>query len=244
MALISARSIRVAERLHDIDLSVEAGQTVGLIGPNGSGKSSLLQVLAGLLEHNGEVELGGVPLASMSTAERARRMALQPQFVDSSWSLSVHDIVSFGRIPWGDTDQDIIHQAMRDAGVEALARRRIDALSGGEKARVWLARVLANRADILLMDEIVANLDIHYQHVVLGLLRDYARQGKGVVIALHDLSLAARYCDRLYLLNQGRLVAFGSAHEVLEPSRLRSVFEMPIHVDLGADPPVVLARGG
>jgi ABC-type hemin transport system ATPase subunit len=109
---------------------------------------------------------------------------------------------------------------------------------------VWLARVLANRADILLMDEIVANLDIHYQHVVLGLLRGYARQGKGVVIALHDLSLAARYCDRLYLLNQGRLVASGSAHEVLEPSRLGLVFEMPIHVDLGADPPVVLARGG
>lgn len=242
MALISAASVSVEKRLTGVDFEVEAGQTIGLIGPNGAGKSTLLQVLAGLIDYQGEVTLDDTPLQSLAPLERARKLALQPQFVDSSWSLSVADIVSFGRIPWGDMDQAIIHQAMRDAGVEALAARRIDELSGGEKARVWLARVLANRAACLMMDEIVANLDLFYQHAVLKVLRAYAAQGKGVVIALHDLSLAARYCDRLYLLDAGKLVRCGTVEEVFDAELLSRVYRAPVHVDLAADPPVVLGR--
>ncbi|MCK4710788.1 MAG: ABC transporter ATP-binding protein, partial [Gammaproteobacteria bacterium] len=214
----------------------------GLIGPNGAGKSSLLSALAGLLEYTGQVEFKGNNLQSLSATEKARGIALQPQFVESAWALSVHDVVSLGRLPWGDSDQDIIKSAMLQANVTELAKRHVDELSGGEKARVWLARVLANQADVLLVDEPVANLDIHYQQDVMRLLSDYAQSGHAVIIAIHDLSLAAKYCDRVCLLNKSKMVKTGRVEEVLTEEILSSVFNTDVFINLQSNPPVVLAR--
>ncbi len=242
MAVIKASELTVANRIDGVDLELKNGELVGLIGPNGAGKSTLLNVLAGVQAYSGRVRIDGEDLLDISAQHRAQRIALQPQFIDSAWSLCVADIVSFGRIPWGDMDQAIIQSAMCEAGVDALATRRIDELSGGEKARVWLARMLANRAGVLLLDEPVASLDIHYQHQVLGILQAYARRGHAVLLAIHDLSLAARYCDRLLLLDQARLIRSGTIDEVMDASVLAGVFHREIHVDLTAHPPVVLAR--
>ena len=129
---------------------------------------------------------------------------------------------------------------MEQAGVAGLATRKVDELSGGERARVWLARVLAGRPRVLLVDEPIANLDIHYQCQVMDVLRDYAREGHGVIIAIHDLSLAARYCDSLCLLSRGKAVALGRPEQVLTAPLLSETFGIGVHVDLQSDPPVVL----
>lgn len=242
MALMTARQIFIDERVQGVDMELDAGEVVGLIGPNGAGKSTLLNALAGIQRYTGQVFLGEQNTDDLAARQRAQKIALQPQFITSAWSLCVHDIVSFGRIPWGDTDQSIIHRAMQQANVEHLAERHVDELSGGEKARVWLARMLANQADVLLMDEPVANLDIHYQQDVLKILQAYAREGHAVMIAIHDLSLAARYCDRIYLMDQSRVVQSGTVTEVLTESILSQVFHADIHVNLKTSPPVVLSR--
>ncbi len=171
---MKVKNLSVANRLHNVNLELFPGEVLGLIGPNGAGKSTLLNALAGLLGKTGEVQLNGKNMAEYSARQKAQKIALQPQFVESAWALTVCDVVSLGRLPWGDSDQKIIRQAMQMAKVTELAQRHVDELSGGEKARVWLARVLANRADVLLVDEPVANLDIHYQREVMNLLRDYA----------------------------------------------------------------------
>ena len=240
MDLMAISELSVAQRLQDIRLQLHGGEMLGVIGPNGAGKSTLLNALAGLLDKSGRIELEGRTLEQYTALERARRIALQPQFLDSAWALSVHDIVSMGRLPWGDSDQDIIRQAMLETNVLQLSTRPVNQLSGGERARVWLARVLANRARVLLVDEPVANLDIHYQRDVMQILQDYARQGHAVMIALHDLSLAARYCDRLCLLQQGQLVSCGQVEQVLTAELLSQVFGVDVFIDLAARPPVVL----
>ena len=243
MGLMTIAHLSVEHRLHDVSLKVKAGEVLGLIGPNGAGKSTLLSAIVGLLGYSGRIELDGVDIRSLDDSARARQIALQPQFVQSAWALSVHDVVSMGRLPWGDSDQAIICQAMRQAGVETLAQRHVDELSGGEKARVWMARVLANQPRLMLVDEPVANLDIAHQQQAMVSLAEYAAAGHAVVLAIHDLSLAAKFCDRLCLLDGGRLVEQGAVTQVLTESNLARVFGADVFVDLAGDPPVVLARG-
>ena len=242
MALMEVNNVSIPGRLQSVDLQLFTGEVVGLIGPNGAGKSSLLSAIAGLLEYAGDIEFKDKNIKHYSAQQKARCIALQPQFIESAWALSVHDVVSMGRIPWGDSDQQIIQTAMCEAQVDQLAQRHVDELSGGEKARVWLARVLANQAELLLVDEPVANLDIHYQRDVMQLLRAEAEKGQSVLIALHDLSLAAKYCDRLCLLDQNRVVKIGKVNEVLSEDILSEVFGLSVFVDLDANPPVVLPR--
>ncbi len=194
------------------------------------------------MEKTGEIQLNGKNMDEYSARQKAQKIALQPQFVESAWALTVCDVVSLGRLPWGDSDQKIIRQAMQMAKVTELAQRHVDELSGGEKARVWLARVLANQADVLLVDEPVANLDIHYQREVMNLLRDYARSGQAVIIAIHDLSLAAKYCDRLCLLNDKNWIMTGEVKEVLTETLISEIYQVTLHLDLETDPPVVLAK--
>lgn len=241
MDLMSITNLSVDNRLIDVSLDLQGGELIGLIGPNGAGKSSLLNAIAGINECRGRVSLCEEDIDNLDSLERARRIALQPQFLETAWALSVHDIVSMGRLPWGDNNQDIIQDVMRKANVEQFSRRAVNQLSGGERARVWLARVLANQPQVLLVDEPVANLDIHYQTEVMKILQDYAREGHGVIIAIHDLSLAARYCDRLCLLNRGRQVKIGDIKSVLNPETLSPVFGIEVYVDLNNAPPVVLA---
>lgn len=242
MALIRTQHVHLGARLTDVSLTLAPGEMLGVIGPNGAGKSSLLQCLAGLLPCQGEVLLAGQPLAAMPARHRAQQLGYLPQACDSAWSLSVADIVALGRLPWGDQDREAMERAMTQAGVLALQGRKVDHLSGGEQARVWLARVLAGQPRVLLADEPIASLDLYHQRRVMDVLRRYAHAERAVVLALHDLSLAARYCDQLCLLDQGRVRALGTPAEVLTEANLSAVFRVPVHVDLSASPPVIVVR--
>ena len=242
MALIQVRHLALPPRLDGVSFTLDAGEVLGVIGPNGSGKSSLLQCVAGLLPGRGEIAFDDQPIESLRPRQRARNIGLLPQTCESAWSLSVDDVVALGRLPWGDRDDGAIRLAMQQSGVEALRQRQVDHLSGGEQARVWLARVLAGQPRLLLADEPIASLDLYYQRSVMETLRRYANDGNGVVLAIHDFSLAARYCDRLCLMHDGRVDAFGTPAEVLTEARLSRVFRVPVHVDLAADPPVITTR--
>jgi iron complex transport system ATP-binding protein len=242
MALRSIENLSVEQRLEGASLEIHEGEVLGLIGPNGAGKSTLLSAITGLVPGGGRILLRGEELERIDSLQKARQIALQPQFIESVWALSVHDIVSMGRLPWGDSDQSIIRTAMQQAKVAELSARHVNELSGGERARVWLARVLANQPVLMLVDEPVANLDIHYQQEVMQILQDYARAGHAVVIAIHDLSLAARYCDRLCLMDSGQIVKTDTIDAVLNDATLSPVFKVEVYVDLDNSPPVVLAR--
>lgn len=241
MALIEARKLSVPGRLQPLDLALEAGEVLAVLGPNGSGKSTLLSALAGVIPATGQVRLAGRDAAAWAADERARFLALQPQSVQAAWSLQVRSVVALGRLPWGDEDAEVIDQAMRRAGIEALAERPVDRLSGGEQARVWLARVLAGEPKLWLADEPIASLDLKYQRRVLDCLRGFADAGGAVMLAIHDLSLAARYCDRFCLLDSRGRAVIGPAEAVLTEERLSEVFEVAVRVDLAAQPPVIQA---
>lgn len=217
--------------LHQVDFRLARGEVVGLIGPNGAGKTTLLRTLAHLLRPGeGRLDLEGRPLASLSPRERARRLGYLAQGTPVHWPLSVAALVDLGRTahrswwqPPGEADAVAVQRAMAQTGVTHLAARRVDTLSGGERLRAMLARVLAAGPELILADEPVAALDPYHQLQVMELLRRQARQG-GVVVVLHDLALAARYCDRLVLLQGGRVVAEGSAGQVLSADQLQSVY--------------------
>jgi len=249
MSLLVARDLGLRRNGRDILVAVEctvtAGEFSGLVGPNGAGKSTLLRLLAGIERPDaGTVEYQGQPLATMGPRERARALGYHPQQPEVHWPLSVGNVIALGRLPQAGAltrltpaDLDAIAAAAARAGISALLTRRYDELSGGEQARVHLARLLAGGHRVLLTDEPIANLDPRYQRETLSLLRGHARDGGGVLAALHDLNLAARYCDRLLLMHGGRLLASGRPHEVLTPAQLAAVFDLPAQylVDSGLD---------
>ncbi len=213
-------------------ISVKRGEIVGLIGPNGAGKSTLLKAVVGAGPmHGGEARLDGRPVAAYESRERAKRMAFLPQERRVEWRLPVRDVVLLGRYPHhagfgGPTPacRQAAAQAMAQVGVEALADRAATTLSAGERARVLLARALAVQAPLLLADEPIAALDPRHQIHVMEILRDRARAGDGVLVVLHDLSLAARYMDRLILMSEGGVVADGSPEAVLSQDNLADVY--------------------
>jgi iron complex transport system ATP-binding protein len=213
-------------------IAFEPGTVTALVGPNGAGKSSLLLALAGLLPiAEGTVALDGRAVTLLSPAERARRIALLPQRRDTAWPLAVRDVVLLGRFPasamFGRAsaeDEAIASQAMRDCDVLALADRPIDRLSGGEQARVLLARALAVDAPVLLADEPLAGLDPAHQFAVLDILKRLAARGRTVVIALHELSLVARYADHVAVMERGAIVVQGTPDEALDDATLARVF--------------------
>ncbi len=246
-ALLHVEGLGVGERLRDAGFDLRSGEVLGVLGRNGAGKSSLLQAVAGIVPHRGNVRLEGHNLDALPLSQRARLVGWLPQNSGSAWSLDVRDVVALGRLPWGDEDAQAIAGAARRTGIEALMARRIDQLSGGEQSRVWLARVLAGQPRVLLADEPIASLDLAYQRQILHLLRAYvdghaADAGHGVLLAMHDLGLAARYCDRVLLLDGGRIVALGTPAEVLTEERLSQVFDVPVRVRLGDDPPMVALK--
>lgn len=242
MALIATQSLTVDTRLKNVSMCLQRGEVLGLIGPNGAGKSTLLKTLAGLEVYAGEIRIENNDFNHYTPSERARLIGLQPQLVESTWPITVEEVVALGRTPWHDRDAAAIHAAMHMAGIDEFSSRSIDHLSGGERARVWLARVLAGQPQALLVDEPVANMDIHYQIAVMDVLKQYAANNNGVMVAMHDLSLAARYCDSLCLLDTGRLIAHGQPAEVLSADILQAVYGIEVDVDLNRHPPVVLAK--
>ena len=242
MALIKINNLTVEQRLKSVSLELQRGELLGLIGANGAGKSTLLHTIAGLQESSGSIKIDGNPIHPIPPHKRARIIGIQPQAVSSAWALTVADIIALGRMPWGDEDKAAIERAIERAGVGEFRDRIIDQLSGGERARVWLARVLAGEPQLLLSDEPIASLDIHYQLAVMEVLKNYSREDNGVIVAIHDLSLAARFCDRLCLLDKGELIALGTPAEVLTEALLSRAYGVPVDIDLERNPPVVLPR--
>jgi iron complex transport system ATP-binding protein len=239
MALITVEQLQLDRRLAGINLDLQPGELLGVIGPNGAGKSSLLECIAGLQPYSGRIELEGEDLNRLHGLKRARRIALLPQRCQSAWALKVADVIALGRLPWGDEDAGLIKQAAEHTGVSEWLDSRVDHLSGGEQARVWLARVLAGHPDIILADEPLASLDLHYQQRVLELLRRHAQAQRSVILSIHDLNLAAHWCDRLVLLNAGRIHAIGTPQQVLTPQAIRQVYEVEAEVDFSRDQPLI-----
>ena len=225
-------SVEANALLDRVDVRAGRGQFVGLIGPNGAGKSTLLRTLAGVLRHQqGTVRLEASDLRSMTARDVARIVALIPQIAPYTQGFTALELVLMGRYPHlgrfeveGEADDRIARSAMRLTETEELAARTLDTLSGGERQRVFVARALAQRPRILLLDEPTSNLDVLHQLTVLGLVRTLVDGGLTAIAAIHDLNLAARYCDRLVLLSNGRVLTEGRPDEVLEPETIESAF--------------------
>ncbi|THA29643.1 heme ABC transporter ATP-binding protein [Streptomyces sp. A1277] len=222
--------------LDSIDLTAHAGEVVALVGPNGAGKSTLLAALAAdLPAESGSVRIDGRPVTDWSAPELALRRAVLPQSAALAFPFSVEDVVRMGRAPWAGTDRadeddPAVAAAMAATEVTQFAGRPFSALSGGERARVALARVLAQRAPLLLLDEPTAALDLRHQELVLRICRERAAAGDAVVVVLHDLGLAAAYADRAAVLHEGRIAVAGPPAEVFSGELLGRVYRQPVEV--------------
>ncbi|HEX3051682.1 MAG TPA: heme ABC transporter ATP-binding protein [Aggregatilineaceae bacterium] len=223
--------------LQDVSFAVSSGELVGLIGPNGAGKSTLLKVVSGLWSGGkGDVLLDGKPLARYSPRHIAQVIAHVPQITALDFPFAVKEIVLMGRNPHlsrfqleTEHDRQIVNSTMRRTQTHQLADRLIGTLSGGERQRVLIARALAQEPRLLLLDEPTANLDIQHQIGILGLVRDLIQEdGLGAVAAVHDLELAARFCDRLVLLHEGAVIADGSPEQVLNPDAIRAAYGVEV----------------
>lgn len=227
---VDAVSVSLGDRqvLAGVDLYVGVGEVVGLIGPNGAGKTTLLRAMTGLLvPDDGTVRINGRLLSDVARRERARTVAYLPQGGEHYWDVTVETLVMLGRLPhrgpWrgpSAADRDAVARALEICDVARFRRRPVSRLSGGERARVLLARALAGEPKLLLADEPVAGLDPAHQLDVMATLRRRAAAGAGVVVVMHDLTLAARFCDRLALLHDGRMVVQDIPAGVLTPDRL------------------------
>lgn len=235
--------------LNGIDIDLNAGELLGIIGPNGAGKSSLLRCMSGLEQHyTGAVSIDSDEIRHIKAADLAKILAFLPQSRDLQWPLSVKYLVELGRIPHqgfnrhlSDEDRQAVIQAMQSAEVEHLADRPANHLSGGELARVMMARMLASQADILLADEPTAALDPYHQLHVMELFKAHTQRQGSAVVVLHDLNLAQRFCDRLVLMQYGKVVAVGSPNQVLSDELLAKVYG--ISVSRNTDGEVVYAAG-
>ncbi|MEV6350292.1 ABC transporter ATP-binding protein [Actinoplanes sp. NPDC051851] len=244
---LEARGIRVAYDGHvvldGLDLSVEAGRVTTFVGANGSGKSTLLKTLGRILRPTaGTVLLEGATIGSIGTKQVARRLAILPQSPSAPAGISVRELVMRGRNPhqtwarpWSAEDAAVVGRALAATGLTEVADRDVAALSGGQRQRVWIALVVAQEAGILLLDEPTTFLDLTHQLSVLRLVRRINRDsGSTVVMVLHDLSLAARYSDRLVVLHRGAIVADGAPEDVLTPDVLLGAFDL--HARVVPDP--------
>jgi iron complex transport system ATP-binding protein len=220
--------------LEDVSLSLSVGHLVALVGPNGAGKTTLLRALAGLAPSRGAIEVGGDALASLPLRERARRFAYLPQGHIVHWPLPARDIVALGRYPHGATDParltpkdaDAVLRAMQLTDAVQFSDRRITELSGGERSRVALARVLAVEAPVILADEPTSSLDPRHQIDVMKTLRAAADTSALVIVVTHDLGLAARFADTILVLSDGRLVSQGAPVQALSEQVMGDVFRI------------------
>ncbi len=241
--------------LQQVDVSIHAGEFVGLIGPNGAGKSSLLRIMAGLLTaDSGSVEVNAGQqspqrLSAIPATQRAQLLAYLPQHEIPAWPLEVEHLVGLGRAPWhkplsGKTvqDREAIERALTLTELIHLRQRRVTSLSGGELQRALLARVFAGEPNIILADEPIAALDPYHQLHMMELLAEHAQQGGSVMAALHDLSVAARFCSRLILLHHGKVVAEGNPITVLTTENLAQVYGIEAYVDCRDDGVVIIPR--
>ncbi len=238
---ISALHVELGQRkvLHGIDATIAPGTLVGIIGPNGAGKSTLARAITGLIRPgSGRVLLDDVPVLDLSRAALARQIAYLPQGQTVHWPLTVERLVSLGRLPHlapfsriGAADLGEIERAMERAEILSLRDRPVTDLSGGERARALIARALAVGAQALIADEPLAALDPGHQLQLMDLLKAEAAAGALVIAVLHDLAMAARFCDRLILIHEGRLIADGAPSAVLTADNLRDCYD--VHAWIG-----------
>ena len=238
--------------LHDVSLSLSSGHLVALVGPNGAGKTTLLRALAGLVSSTGTVEVAGDRLSSLALRERAKRFGYLPQGHLVHWPLPAKDVVALGRYPHGATDparlsprdEAAVLRAMQATNVVEFAERPVTELSGGERSRVALARVLAVEAPVVLADEPTASLDPRYQIDVMINLRNAADRGVLVLVVTHDLGLAARFADTVIVLSGGRLAAQGKPSDALSDQIMADVFRISTYRADYRDEAVILPWAG
>jgi iron complex transport system ATP-binding protein len=234
--------------LAGVSAAIAPGRITAIIGPNGAGKSSLLACLAGLQRPAaGHVTVDGAPIHSLDPRQRARRIGFLPQVAEVNWDIDVQTLVALGRLPHQSdsaANAAAIAAAMAATDCARLAARVVNSLSGGERARVLLARVLAGQPDYLLADEPLANLDPGHQLDTLACLRAAADAGAGVAIVLHDLALAAQVADQLLLLDSGKVVAGGTATQVLNPAIVADVYGIDVQIQDQPDGRVQLTMLG
>jgi len=242
--------VGTARIVDEVSLDVRYGQVLALVGPNGAGKSTLLSLLAGdLTPSGGRVLIEGSPLDEQAPKQLARMRAVLLQSNQVVFSFTSREVIEMGRAPWigaeeSADDERLIADAVAATDVAHLGDRRFPTLSGGERARVSLARVLAQDTAIVLLDEPTAALDLRHQEQVLRVARDLAAGGRAVAVVLHDLSLAAAYADEIAVLHGGRLVARDAPSAVLTAERIEAVYGTPVRIvaDPGTGAPVVLPR--
>lgn len=238
--------------LESVSLAVTEGELVGLIGPNGAGKTTFLRLISGVLTPSqGTVTLDGDALDSLSTHEVGQRVAVVPQQTELSFDFSIRDVITMGRHPYQgrlerlqSADRSMVDRAMEQTETAYLADRPFSAISGGERKRVLIARAIAQDTPALLVDEPTASLDINHQVSVFELLRSLVAQDKAILAAVHDLNLAARYCDRLVLLAEGQIQASGTAESVLQSDRLRQAYGIDTSIEENpvTETPMVVAH--
>jgi len=255
LTVLSLRNVSVSygsrRVINRVDLDVQAREVVGIIGPNGAGKSTLLKAALGLCPAAGQIAYGGKDMMSLDAVTRARLAAYVPQEREAAWALPVEDLVSLGRLPYRRTafapatanDRSAVARAMADMDIRDLGNRTLAELSGGEKARTLIARALAQETPLLFADEPAAGLDPAHQLLLLGMLRRRASEGQAVVLTLHELHLAARWCDRLVLLDHGRIVSEGTPGDVLTTSRIADVYGCVAFVGADEFGPIVVPTG-
>lgn len=225
--------------LPNLTLDLEPGLMHGVIGPNGSGKSTLLKLLARQYQPNdGRLSFAGTPLETWSARGFARAVAYMPQDLPASVGLTVRELVGFGRYPWhgalgrfGAKDHALVADAIADCGLESFSERIVDSLSGGERQRAWIAMALAQDATCLLLDEPTSALDIAHQMEVLALIRRLVADRRyTAILVLHDVNMAARFCDRVHAMKAGRLEASGTPAEIMTPDVLQRIFDIEMTV--------------
>jgi iron complex transport system ATP-binding protein len=236
--------------VRDVSAEFGPGTMTAIVGPNGAGKSTLARAMLALVPVTGQIRIDGIDVAAMLRADLARRIAYVPQGQLLHWPLTVERLVGLGRLPHlapmsriSNADAAAIERAMQRADVLHLRDRIATELSGGERARALYARALAVEAPALIVDEPLASLDPGHQIDVMDLLRAEAADGALVIAVLHDLTLAARYCDRLLLIDDGRVVACGTPAEVLTTERLCAVYGIDARVDTGGAWPTITTVG-
>lgn len=223
--MLETRDLFIANRLAGVTSALQHGAITAICGPNGAGKSTLLSALAGLLDADeGEVRLDGETLSAMPALERAKAIGYLPQSGEVAWDVSVANLAGLGRLPHRDRGRFAVASALAATAMSDFAARPVSTLSGGEKARALLARVLAGEPRWILADEPLAALDLAHQLSLLKVLRAQADAGVGVVLVLHDLSLAMNHADRVLVLSEGRLITDSAPEEALSLDTIRDVW--------------------
>lgn len=236
-----AFSVSGRDLLGPVTLSLSAAEITGLIGHNGSGKSTLLKLLSRQVRPTeGTIRFQGRPLDDWGAREFSRKLAYMPQTTPPATGLLVKELVAFGRYPWHGAvgrfsaqDREKVDEAIEITGISPFADRLVDTLSGGERQRVWLAMLMAQGAECLLLDEPISALDVAHQIEVLSLIQTLSETRKiGVVVILHDINMASRYCNRIVALRGGRIVADGSSDDIMTHDQLRDIYGIPMDVVL------------